>query len=33
VPLEEVARLNRVAPDESLRAGSRVKRIVGAPLP
>ncbi len=33
VPLEEVARLNRVPSDASLAAGTRMKRVVGNPLP
>jgi predicted Zn-dependent protease len=33
VPIEELARLNRVDPGEVLPAGTRIKRVVGSPLP
>jgi len=32
-PLEDVARLNRVSPDDVISAGTRIKRVVGNPLP
>lgn len=33
VPLEEIARLNRMPVDGSVRSGARMKRVVGDPLP
>ena len=33
LPLEEVAGLNRLAPDARVPAGTRLKRVVGSPLP
>jgi predicted Zn-dependent protease len=32
-PIEDLASLNRVGPDEVLGAGTRIKRVVGNPLP
>jgi predicted Zn-dependent protease len=33
IPLEELAALNRVSPDEVVSAGTRIKRVVGSALP
>jgi predicted Zn-dependent protease len=33
VPIEELARLNRVEPGEVLSAGTKIKRVVGQPRP
>jgi hypothetical protein len=33
VPIEELARLNRVEPGEVLSAGTRIKRVVGSARP
>ncbi|MEQ1856076.1 MAG: M48 family metalloprotease [Longimicrobiales bacterium] len=33
IPIEDLARLNRVAPGEVLSAGTRIKRVVGSALP
>jgi predicted Zn-dependent protease len=33
VPLEELARLNRLGVDANVAAGARLKRVVGSPLP
>lgn len=33
VPLEEVARLNRLSPDARVASGTRIKRVAGTPIP
>lgn len=33
IPLEELARMNRLTPDATVAAGTRLKRVVGKALP
>lgn len=33
IPVEEVARLNRLDKGATIAAGARIKRVVGSPLP